>query len=737
MVDKELDKILEKYRKRIEDHIDPSTIGAEKVSVKKLFSKQYQTFKREVTSKSVTKYERWCNFSERIVNIKVDPKTHSKIKQSIETAHLSITPVGAGSFAALIGFGMVILGIILALILNLPLLNALLAGDKVAGIAPSLFWPLLLMISGLIAVKLLTKIPVYIAARWRLKASNQMVLCILYVIIYMRHTSNLEHAIKFAADHIGAPLSLDLRKIFWDIETRKFSTIKESLDNYLGKWRKYNLEFVTAFHLIEASLYEPTEDRRIELLEKSLKVMLDGTYEKMLHYAQDLKSPITSLHMLGVILPILGLVIFPLLGSFLRGMVQWYHLAILYNLFLPLMVYMVGTNILSKRPTGYQESQTSKEMYKRLSKPIGTAILIALIFIIIGLFPLIAHYTSAPDTDLTINIGAAQLKLLGYEQGGEPGVYYGPFGIGALILSFAVPLGLALAIGFYFRAKTKKIIEIREETKKLEREFSSGLFQLGNRIGDGVPAEVAFNRVADVMSGSPTGKFFELVDANIRKMGMGLKEAIFNKKSGAILAFPSPLVESSMEVLLESSKKGPRVTARSLLSISNYLDKIHRVDERLRDLLAEVVSSMKAQVNFLTPVIAGIVIGVASMVVTIIVNLNTAFTSDGMGGGVGVGLDGGESMSSGLLAVVDIFSIEGIIPSYFFQLVVGVYLVQISIVLTLLQNGIENSADKFMGEYLLSKSITRSAILYTIIGVAVILLFNIMAEVIIKSTGGF
>jgi len=735
MADQELDNILEKYRKRIEEHIDTDSIGDEKISVDQLFSKEYTKFKQEVTSEGATRYESWCNKSERIIKLGVDPKLEPQLKEAIDTAHLSITPQGATSFAGVVGFSLMIFGIFLALILNLSFISILLSGGNIANTPTSLFLPILVMVFGLIAMKQIIKVPIYLATRWRLKASNQMVLCILYVIIYMRHTSNLEHAIKFAADHIGTPLSLDLRKIFWDIETRKFSTIKESLDYYLQSWRKYNLEFVTAFHLIEASLYEPAESRRIELLEKSLRVMLDGTYEKMLHYAQELKSPITTLHMLGVILPILGLVIFPLLGAFLGGAVQWYHLAILYNILLPILVFSIGMNVLSKRPTGYQQSQATKEIFKQVYKPIGAAILIGAIFFIIGLFPIIAHAISPQGTDIHFNVGSTQIDFLGYKEGKTAGEEYGPFGLGALVMSFAMPLGLALAIGFYFKSKTKKLIEIKEETARLEKEFSSGLFQLGNRIGDGVPAEVAFDKVAETLEGSPTGRFFRLVDTNIRQLGMGIQEAIFNSQTGAILAFPSPLVESSMEVLLESSKKGPKVTATSLLSISTYLDKIHRVDERLRDLLSEVVSSMKSQVNFLTPVIAGIVIGVASMVVTIIVSLHTSFAGqmEAQGGST----EGVEGMSEGLLTVVEIFNIEGVIPSYFFQLVVGIYIVEIGAILTLLQNGIENASDPFMGEYLLSKNLVKSTVLYTIIGVIVIVLFNLLAQSVISSPGGF
>ena len=64
--------------------------------------------------------------------------------------------------------------------------------------------------------------------------------------------------------------------------------------------------------------------------------------------------------MLGVILPILGLVILPLVVSFMEG-VQWYHIAALYNLALPIAVYYLGKSILSRRPTGYGQTDISEE----------------------------------------------------------------------------------------------------------------------------------------------------------------------------------------------------------------------------------------------------------------------------------------------------------------------------------------------------------------------------------------
>ena len=44
------------------------------------------------------------------------------------------------------------------------------------------------------------------------------------------------------------------------------------------------MEFIEAFHLIESSLFEPDNARRIITLEKSLQVVLEGVHDKMLRF---------------------------------------------------------------------------------------------------------------------------------------------------------------------------------------------------------------------------------------------------------------------------------------------------------------------------------------------------------------------------------------------------------------------------------------------------------------------
>ena len=492
--------------------------------------------------------------------------------------------------------------------------------------------------------------------------------------------------------------------------------------------------FVEGFHLIVGSLQEASEDRRVTLLEKALDVILNGTFEKMLHFSQDLRNPITILNMLGIILPILGLVILPLIGSLMggSGTTKIAIIFILYNLILPIAVYLFGINVLSKKPTGYAETNLIEQnpelrKYKNIIIKIGSqelyinpvliSLFIFLVFMIISLIPLIFYALHVDFTFLGANFVDFRQQngaLCEYDK-----TCYGPFGAGSVLLSLFLPLGLALSIGTYYSIRNKKLIKITEETKKLEREFSGSLFQLGNRIGDGIPVELAFSDVAKNMRGTPTGNFFELVSLNIQKLGADVKRAIFDPTIGAIWKYPSNIIESSMKILMESSKKGPQVVAKSLTSISTYLDRIHQVNERLKDLLAETLSSMKSQISFLTPMIAGIVVGLSTMIVTILGRLSALLLESST--------QGQELSLGGTEALTGLFEITNIIPVYFLQLIIGIYVVEVVIILTFLANNIE-SGNKISGEYKTGKNLYASSILYFFVSLIVTLIFTMLAK---------
>ena len=141
-----------------------------------------------------------------------------------------------------------------------------------------------------------------------------------------------------------------------------------------------------------------------------------------------------------------------------------------------------------------------------------------------------------------------------------------------------------------------------------------------------------------------------------------------------------------MEVLIESARKGPKIASHALMSISNYMTAIHKVNERLKDLLADIISSMRSQINFLTPLIAGIVVGIGALVTNIISNLGVLLG--------GSGADKVEGFNIDVSILNQIFPIDKVIPPFYFQLIVGIYIVEITYILTVLANGVENGVDK-------------------------------------------
>ncbi len=693
----DIQDILKKYGAKIEKQIQTTDLAPEN------YSREYVDFKAEL-SPELTRYERWCQTLGSIIKLNASEKDKAEIGKHLRAAHLEIEPWQALNLAVMSFVAVFLLGLFISFGISFVK----------GGISqfPFLFF-FLAMILSLFLFYFVKEYPARLANKWRLKASSQMVPAILYIVVYMRHTSNLEKAVAFAANNLDYPLALDFKKVFYDVEVGKFSTIKESLDNYLEIWRDHSTEFIESFHLIESSLFEPDNSRRIATLEKSLQVVLDGVYDKMLKFTHDVRTPLTNVYMLGVVLPTLGLALLPLASAMLGGLLQWYHVFIIFNMIVPFFVFYLTDKIIFLRPGGYGETKLLERnsLYPnyKSNKHFVNAFILTLPFFIIGLLPLIFQYTPIPEllglqkdyTFSQMGLGVFSSleseKFFGFTPEGK-----GPLGIGSLILGMFFPLGLATFFSIAYRDKTKLLMVERKNTRELESEFNNSLFQLGNRIGNGVPPELVFGKVAESSKGLKTEDFFRRVNYNIRQMGMGVEKAIFEKNRGAISFYPSDLIATSMKVLIESSKKGLNIAASSLMSISEYVKNIQKITQRLKDMLAEIVSDMKSNMTFLAPLLSGIVIGLAAMITSILSRLNLTENLNSA------------SLGFDLKAIVEIFDVTESIPPYFLQISIGIYLVQIIFILTRTLVTIDSGEDKLERANKAGQNLKSGILLYFI-----------------------
>ena len=355
------------------------------------YSGEYRRFKEEMAPQA-SGYEKLCRSLGSIVKVNVAQKDEDKIRTFLEIAHLDIEPWQSLSLSVTLFIGTFLLGLLISL-----------ASFLITGSFDSFFFFLIIAFTfaALFLFYFFNSYPERLANKWRLKASSQMVPAILYIVVYMRHTPNLEKAIAFASEHLQYPLALDFKKIFYDVQVGKFSTIKESLDSYLERWRTNNTEFIESFHLIESSLFEGDETRRIALLEKSLQVILDGVYDKMLRFTHDVRSPLTNIYMLGVVLPTLGLALLPLASAMVGDPLKWHHIIILFDFMIPFFVFYLTDKILYLRPGGHGQSELIERnpLYPKYKSndSFFVSFLIALPFFILGIIPLLFMYTTLPQ----------------------------------------------------------------------------------------------------------------------------------------------------------------------------------------------------------------------------------------------------------------------------------------------------------------------------------------------------
>jgi hypothetical protein len=717
---KRVDEILKKYGSKIDSKISSTEIKNTN------YSQEYIKFKDEM-SEDLRGYEKWANSLGKIIKIKPSKKDEERFKKSLIAAHVDVEPWQAAGLSVMC-FALVFL---FGLIISIAIM--LVRGG--IGSFPFLFFILVIVFS-IFLYYFVNNYPDRLANKWRLKASSQMVPAILYIVVYMRHTSNLEKAIAFASEHLQYPLALDFKKIFYNVEIGKFSTIKESLDNYLETWRDYSTEFIESFHLIEGSLFEPDDARRIATLEKALQVVLDGVYDRMLKFTHSVRSPLTNVYMLGVVLPTLGLALLPLASAMIGGGFSFVHVFIIFNLIVPFFVFYLTDKVLMLRPGGHGDAtllERNPLYYKYKSNShYFKAFFVALPFIIIGLLPLIFQYTPLPDyfglksdfsfSDIGINF-MGDSNFFDFIQVGDS--IKGPFGFGALLLGMFFPLGIAIFFSTAYNSKTKELIKSREKTNQLEQEFNNSLFNLGNRLGNNVPPEVAFGKVAESSKGLVTEDFFMRVNYNVQQMGMSVEKAVFEPKRGAINYYPSDLIATSMRVLIESAKKGLKIAAISLMSISEYVKNINKITTRLKDMLAEIISDMRSNMTFLAPLLSGVVVGLAAMITSILERLRLAQLGE-----VSV-----ENLG-GLQGLLNIFDVSAMIPPYYLQISVGIYLIEIIFILTGSLVVIDSGEDKLEKINKTGFNLRKGIMLYFIVALVAVLALSLLSAIVLGNLTG-
>src|SRR3989338_9949658 len=164
MDQREYQDLLEKYKARVEGEFGSASAVPQKVT-----TKEYTEFKEELYPGHYSLYEKACNLADNLFNLSVDSQKAEAIQKNLDICHLNVRPSG-----------------VIALSFLLPLATIVIGSLITFGIFVMFFFLVFFLITGLLIIPALQKVPDFMANTWRMKASNQMVQSVFYLVTYMR-----------------------------------------------------------------------------------------------------------------------------------------------------------------------------------------------------------------------------------------------------------------------------------------------------------------------------------------------------------------------------------------------------------------------------------------------------------------------------------------------------------------------------------------------------------------------
>jgi len=585
-------------------------------------------------------------------------------------------------------------GIILALV-----------GAGIAGILFYLNFPIYGLIAlgvGIIFAVYIIYYPSIYTKYYRIKASSELVLSILYMIVSLRLTPNLENAIKFTANNLSGPVGKDLKKMLWKMQVGQYLNANDLLEDYAKKWKQENLEFYQAIDMIKTSMMERGEKRE-KMLDESINVVLRGNMERMKTYSSQLKNPLMVITMLGVTLPILTVIMFPIMTIFLTDAIKPSMLVVFYNIILPLVVYWVMTDVLSSMPLQFGVIDISLHPD---AHPIGQYIIkIKNKKVKIPLLPLaVLIGVIITFTGITISMAKTEEAVT----------------LGKLLGGLTILWGIAAVIIIYSFFSYYDNMEVRDEIRETEVEFADAMFELGHVLSTGQPMEKSLEKLSMSMGELKIGKMFKLVLLNIRKFGFTVKKAFFDPTVGVVKYYPSHMIRNILRILVDSIEKGVSGASKTMMAISQYLKGVHSVEQYMKEELDEITSDMKFMISMLAPISCGVVVGLATIMVMVlfqIVKIMTAVT----------GISSSMPALSSPGMIESIVDIKKIVPAEIFLVIVGGYMLEVIVLLSMFLATLEHGGDPVEKYNLIS---TGTIIGMTIFSFSILLIYFIFNSII-------
>ncbi|MFH8080255.1 MAG: hypothetical protein QXO84_00010 [Candidatus Aenigmatarchaeota archaeon] len=692
----------------------PKGLNFEKID--KSLSKEYINFllEEKKSREARTLYEKLCRLAE-FLRLKPPKSLYEKLERNLAFSSINASPVGVFSASILVSLFFLLLFLVFS--------------SLETGLST------LFLILSLFSFYYIYTYPEFNAKVTQIQTGDEAIKIILYMVIYLKLNPTFEGALIYASKHTKGPLTDDIKKAIWDLQTGKYRTVEEALSKYIPKWALWNEDFVRSLSLLYGVLIEPSEEGRENILKKSLNFILTNTHLKMKSYVENITGSLTILHIMGILLPVMGLIMFPLISMFLQDTINPFMLAVGYIVFLPLILYFFIIRILLKRPSAFIVPDVSKHpdlpsKGKFKIKLSNKSFEVHILPVVLIAWLVISYYGIMHFSNLYFELRSASRDLKEDILKKEAQI-----SIENIASSLSITLGFGVATFLYFYLNSFQKIKIRNDIKNIEAEFQVGLFSLGNYLSEGYPIEKSIEKSLEEyeklgMSKRPMYTFFQKLLKNIQNAGMTFKRAVFDKILGVLTFFPSVLIEEIMNVLSSASEKSSTVLGKVAKTIAEYMENLNSIEAKIRELLEDVRSGLRMQGGLVIPLVCAIVAALGIFILNMLVIVSCEIKKIEKAFGFTI-LEGGDLIQN------LIGSFSRIMPMTLLQVIVGIYTIEITIIISILLNGIENGFDTVSRDYLIATTLIRSLIVYSLGLIISLFIFNNMIMSLIEGSKVF
>jgi hypothetical protein len=683
-------------------------------------SKQFNTFTEEEKEEVAlsTFFEKYADFSSKVLPfIDVKDESQPQIYEDLQIAGMNVKPrqvITSSVFTAIFG-----------VLCSIPFI--------ILGWIDFAFF---VICTGLFLAYVAYTYPSYSSQITKIKAQQESLLALLYITIYMRVNPVLENALAFATEHLNGPLGKDLKRILWLLDGGKISSIHDGLHMYMELWLKRNPDFVKSFMILISVIVQPDKEHQSAILDKALSTLLQDTYEKMKYFAHELRNPVMIINTFGLMLPLIGLIAFPMISVFMSADIKISYLFFGYIIILPALIYFFSSRIISKRPGAFSAPDISSNPKipppgkYRLSIRNKTYLIpvlpVAIFLALLIMSPGLMHIT-------TKTLPAFRNAMSLPKTASPPADLAAEYELSSMFITLSIPVGLAIGIFIYFYGRSSQKIKLRNDIIEIEDDLNSSLYQIANQFTENIPVEIAVENFImnyQVMNLKKKQIFtlFDKILSKMKRMGMTFSQAIFHPQYGVITEYPSTLLKEIMWIFTESARKGAQVIYNIMEKIAVYLDNAKKIKELIYDLLEETVSSVRSQAKFLAPFIAAIVGSLTLIIVKSLYQMlkrledvMNAFAGGTMGNDTGF--------------FTDFINFTQMTPPPLFQVLVGIYTVEAVILLSMLASGVENGFDEIARDEEIAKNVMVAIIVYVFISIVGSVMLNNLVGKGISSTG--